>query len=62
MIYVFAPDGRVLETHPVIAKRPTNCSFGDDDLKTLYVTSTEGHVFRTRTERQGRLWYPPPKL
>ena len=58
MIRVFAPDGRVLETHPVSAKRPTNCTFGDADLKTLYVTSTEGHLFRTRTERQGRLWYP----
>ena len=62
MIYVFAPDGRVLETHPVSANRPTNCSFGDEDLKTLYVTSTEGHLFRARTERQGRLWYPAPKL
>ena len=61
MIYVFAPDGHVLETHPVNAKRPTNCSFGDADLRTLYVTSTEGHLFRTRTERQGRLWYPAPE-
>ena len=58
MIYVFAPDGRILETHPVSAKRPTNCTFGDADLKTLYVTSTEGHLFRARTERQGRLWRP----
>jgi gluconolactonase len=61
MIYVFAPDGQVLENHPVSAKRPTNCSFGDADLKTLYVTSTEGHLFRARTERQGRLWYPAAK-
>ena len=62
MIYEFSPDGRVLETHPVSAKRPTNCTFGDADLKTLYVTSTEGHLFRARTERQGRLGYPAPKL
>ena len=59
MLYVFSPQGDVLETHPIDAKRPTNCTFGDDDLKTLYVTSTEGHLFRTRTDRQGRLWYPP---
>ena len=59
MLYVFSPQGDVLETHPVDAKRPTNCTFGDVDLKTLYVTSTEGHLFRARTERQGRLWYPP---
>ena len=27
-------------------KRPTNCTFGGEDLTTLYVTSTEGHLFR----------------
>lgn len=59
MIYVFAPNGRVLETHPIPAHRPTNCTFGDADLRTLYVTSTDGHLFRARTERQGWLLYPP---
>ncbi len=59
MIYVFSPQGDVLETHPVAAKRPTNCTSGDEDLQTLYVTSTEGHLFRARTQRRGRLWFPP---
>ena len=59
MIYVFSPRGEVLETHPIDAQRPTNCTFAGEDLTTLYVTSTEGHLFRARTERQGRLWYPP---
>ena len=45
--------------HPVPAKRPTNCAFGDADLQTLYVTTTEGHLFRARTNRRGRLLYPP---
>jgi gluconolactonase len=58
MIYVFAPNGRVLETHPVPCNRPTNCSFGDADLRTLYVTSIEGHLMRARTDRQGLLDYP----
>ena len=58
MLYVFSPSGEVLEMHPVPAERPTNCSFGDADLRTLYVTSTEGHLFRVYTERQGRLLYP----
>jgi gluconolactonase len=58
MIYVFAPNGRVLETHPIPANRPTNCTFGDADLRTLYVTSTDGHLFRARTECQGWLLYP----
>ena len=59
MVYVFSPSGEVLEMHPVPAERPTNCTFGDADLRTLYVTSTEGHLFRAYTERQGRLLYPP---
>jgi len=53
MIYVFAPNGRVLETHPLPCNRPTNCTFGDADLRTLYVTSIDGHLIRTRTDRQG---------
>lgn len=58
MIYIFAPNGRVLETHPLPCDRPTNCTFGDADLRTLYVTSIEGHLMRARTERQGLLHYP----
>lgn len=57
MIYVFAPNGRVLETHPIPANRPTNCTFGDEDLQTLYVTGG-GCLFRARTERKGWLIYP----
>lgn len=57
MIYVFAPNGRVLETHPMPADRPTNCTFGDPDLQTLYVTAS-GSLFRARTERKGDLVYP----
>jgi gluconolactonase len=59
MIYVFTPTGRVLETHPVPCDRPTNCTFGDADLRTLYVTSIAGHLIRARTDRQGLLHYPP---
>lgn len=57
MIYVFAPNGRVLETHPVPVDRPTNCTFGDPDLKTLYVTAS-GCLFRVRTEHTGYLVFP----
>jgi gluconolactonase len=58
MIYVFSPDGQILETHPVPVDRPTNCTFGDADLKTLYVTAG-ACLFRVRTERTGYLIYPP---
>ena len=57
MIYVFAPNGRVLETHPLPTDQPTNCTFGDADLQTLYVTAG-GCLYRTRTERKGYLIYP----
>jgi gluconolactonase len=57
MIYVFAPSGRVLETHPLPVDRPTNCTFGDQDLQTLYVTAS-GCLFRAHTGRRGYLIYP----
>jgi gluconolactonase len=60
MLYVFAPNGRVLETHPVPFDRPTNCTWGGPDLTTLYVTVGTGHLLAARTERRGYLVYPRP--
>ena len=57
MIYVFAPGGRVLETHPLPLDFPTNCTFGDADLQTLYVTVGKC-LYRTRTQCRGYLIYP----
>lgn len=57
MIYVFEPDGRVLETHPLPGETPTNCCFGED-LKTLYVTESGGRLYRARTDRVGYLEAP----
>lgn len=54
LIYVFAPSGRVIETHALPADHPANCTFGDADLQSLYVTTRAGHLLRARTERQGR--------
>jgi sugar lactone lactonase YvrE len=51
--------GRVLETHPVPVDRPTNCIFGDAGLRTLYITTGGGHLYRVRNiERQGLLLFP----
>lgn len=58
MIYVFSPTGRVLETHPVPANRPTNCCFGGPDMTTLFVTSVEGHFFKAQTDRVGWAMFP----
>jgi gluconolactonase len=58
MIYVFSPTGRVIETHPISANRPTNCCFGGRDMTTLYVTSTDGHFYQAETNRVGWSIYP----
>ena len=58
MIYVFAPSGRILETHPMRVDRPTNCCFGDADMRTLYVTTGGGHLLRARTGLTGWVMWP----
>ena len=40
-VYVFTPEGRLLQTIPVPADMITNCTFGGHDLRTLFVTA--GH-------------------
>jgi gluconolactonase len=60
MVDVFSPDGTVQETIPVPVDRPTNCTFGDEDLRSLYVTTADGSLYRGRTERQGLLHFPKP--
>ncbi len=51
-IAVFAPDGQVVEEHPT-PTNPTNCCFGEADLRILYVTGYDGALYRARTSRQG---------
>jgi gluconolactonase len=59
MVCIFAPSGRVLETHPVPADEPLMCTFGNSDLGTLYVTTRGGHLYGVRnTGRQGWVLYP----
>jgi len=53
MIYVFAPTGAVLETHPFPVDRPNRCCFGGRDRGVLYVTSEGGHLYRAGTGRRG---------
>ena len=60
-IAVFAPDGTVLEEHLLPAGRPTNCAFGGSDLDVLYITTTDGRLYRVpNTGRRGYL--PPPAV
>jgi gluconolactonase len=62
MIYVWTPQGRVLETYPmpVGVDMPTNCAYGDADQSSLYVTTLGGHLLRLRnTGRRGWIMWPP---
>jgi gluconolactonase len=60
-VAVFAPDGTVLEQHPLPAGRPTNCTFGGGELRDLYVTTIGGHLYRVQnTGHQGHLL--PPRV
>jgi gluconolactonase len=52
MIYVFAPSGQPLESHPVPADAPTNCTFGGKDLATLFVTTADGNLFQVKNTRR----------
>ena len=58
MVYVISPAGRVLKTRPVPAIRPTNCCFGGADMTTLFVTTTQGHLFKAQTDCVGWAMYP----
>jgi gluconolactonase len=51
-IAVFAPDGAVLEEHPV-AEDPTNVCFGGPELRDLFVTGFDGSLSRATTDRRG---------
>jgi gluconolactonase len=55
-VTVFDPKGRIIETHPTPAQRPTNCTFVGEDL---YVSSIEGHCLVAKnTGMTGHLLWP----
>lgn len=56
-VYVFSPEGKLLQFLPVPADMITNCTFGDEDLQTLYITA--GHkLWSIRVDTPGRLVWP----
>lgn len=56
-IYVFDADGKLLTFLAVPRDEVTNCAFGGDDRKTLYITGG-GTLFSIRTTTPGRLVWP----
>lgn len=59
-IYVFSPEGKLLEFVPIPRDEVTNCAFGGDDLRTLFVTAG-GSLWSIRTTTPGRPVWPMQK-
>jgi len=56
-IYVFSPDGLLVEFVRIPRDEVTNCAFGDDDLQTLYITAG-GSLWSLRTNTPGKPAWP----
>jgi gluconolactonase len=59
-VYVFSSKGRLLDMLPIPRDECTNCAFGGDDLKTLFVTAG-GTLWSVRVNVPGRPIWPKPK-
>lgn len=59
-IYVFSPEGKLLTFLQVPRDEVTNCAFGGDDLRTLYITGG-GTLYSIRTATPGRVVWPRAK-
>ncbi len=56
-IYVFSPAGKLLQFVPIPRDETTNCAFGGDDLRTLFVTAG-GTLWSVRVKTPGRPVWP----
>lgn len=54
-VYVFSPEGNLLQKIETPGSKPTNLEFGDDDYKTLYLTEVETNaLYKIRTIYPGK--------
>lgn len=56
-IYVLSPEGKLLEFIAVPTDEVTNCAFGGEDRKTLYITGG-GTIYSIRVQTPGRVLFP----
>ncbi|MEQ1829794.1 MAG: neutral/alkaline non-lysosomal ceramidase N-terminal domain-containing protein [Pirellula sp.] len=56
-IYVFNAEGKMVEFVHVPTDEVTNCAFGGDDLRTLYITGG-GTLYSIRTVHAGKVTWP----
>jgi gluconolactonase len=60
-VYVFSPEGELQQFIPIPRDECTNCAFGGDDLRTLFVTAG-GTLWSVEVETPGRpVWPPVPR-
>lgn len=59
-VYVFSAKGKLVEFIAIPNDEVTNCTFGGDDLKTLYVTAG-GNLWSVRVNTPGKLPWPSAK-
>jgi gluconolactonase len=52
-VYIFSPEGKLLETIPIPDDEVTNCAFGGPDKRTLFITAG-GNLWRVRLNARGR--------
>jgi gluconolactonase len=54
-IYIFSPDGKLLQKIETPGSKPTNLEFGDEDYKTLYLTEVETNsLYKIRTKNPSK--------
>ena len=56
-VYVFSPQGKLLQFVHIPRDEVTNCTFGGADLRTLYITAG-GSLWSIRTKATGSLVWP----
>jgi gluconolactonase len=56
-VYVFSPEGKLLTFIPIPRDETTNCAFGGDDLKTLFITAG-GSLWSVNVLTAGRPVWP----
>ncbi|MDA0588219.1 MAG: SMP-30/gluconolactonase/LRE family protein [Planctomycetota bacterium] len=56
-VYVFSPDGRLIDLIRIPNDEVTNCTFGESDLRSLFITAG-GSLWRVRTKSSGRVIFP----
>jgi gluconolactonase len=54
-VYIFSPEGKLLQKIETSGSKPTNLEFGGEDYKTLYLTEVETNsLYKIRTKFSGK--------